>query len=85
MGSAELIVTEAFKAHFIKEVGWSQLMGAAKTLLDKNQQMQLKVVEKAKLIMPLAEALIKNNTVEVKRGASLLSLSRDDVKKIGTF
>ena len=82
MKSAEIIVAEAFKAHFIKEVGGSQLMGAAKTLLQKEERLQLKGAEKAKLIVPLAEALLKKKIIGITVGASL---SRAEVKKVGTF
>ena len=55
--SAELIiVAEAFSVFFIKEVGRSQIMRGAKTLLKKEEQQELKGAEKAKFIVPLAEA-----------------------------
>ena len=63
-------MTKAFKAHFIKEVGQSQLMGAAKTLLDKNQWLQLKRVDNAS-----SRSTTKQ---EDGRGDTM-------VKKIGTF
>lgn len=85
MSSAEVIVTKAFKTHFIKEVGQSQLIGAAKTLLGKDKHQELKGAEKAKLIVPLAEALLAKKIIEVAPEASLQNLSRTDVKKISTF
>ena len=78
MNSGELIVAEAFGAHFIREVGRSQLVGAAKTLLNKEERQELKGVEKAKYILPLAEALLRKKIVQVTAGASFSSLSRTD-------
>ena len=46
VNSAELIVAEVFSVHFIKEVGRSQIMGTAKTLLNKEEWQELKGAEK---------------------------------------
>ena len=85
VNSAELIMAEASSVHFIKEVGRSQIMGAAKTLLNKEEWQELKGAEKAKFIVPLAEVLLRKDIVQVTAGASFTDLSRNDVKKIGTF
>ena len=85
MKSCEVVVATAFQSHFIKEVSRSQMDGAIKILLSKEDRKQLKGVEKAKLLPPLAQALIRKGIVEVDGRADMENLSRLDVKKVGTF
>ena len=75
----------AFQSHFIKEVSRSQIAGAIKILLSKEERRKLNGAEKAKLLPPLARALIKKKIVEIADGAALDNLTRVDVKKVGTF
>ena len=83
--SCEVVVATAFQSHFIKEVSRSQMDGAIKILMSKEDRKELKGVEKAKLLPPLAQALIKKGIVEVDEGADMGNLSRVDVKKWGYF
>ena len=85
MKSCEVVVATAFQSHFIKEVSRSQMDGAIKILLSKEDRKQLKGVEKAKLLPPLAQALIRKGIVELDGRADMENLSRLDVKKVGTF
>ena len=45
-------------------------MGSAKTLLDKEEQQELKGAKKAKFILPLSKALLSRKIVQVTGGAS---------------
>lgn len=85
MKSCEVIVVTAFQSHFIKEVSRSQIAGAVKILLSKEERRQLNGAEKAKLLEPLARALIKKKIVEIAEGAALDNLTRVDVKKLELF
>ena len=79
------VVATAFQSHFIKEVSGSHMDSAIKILLSKEDRKELKGVEKAKLLPPLLQALIKKEIVEVDEGADMGNLLRVDVKKVGTF
>ena len=80
MKSSEVVVAAAFQSHFIKEVSRSQMDGAAKFLLSKEERKELKGAEKSKLLLPLVRALIARNIVQVADGAALDNLSRVYVK-----
>ena len=83
--SSEVVVATAFQSHYIKEVTRSQIAGAIKILLSKEERKELKGAEKAKLLIPLAKAFITKKIIDITEGAPLDNLSIVDVKKVGTF
>ena len=81
--SAQVIVMEAYGAHFLKEVRRSQLLSAAKSLLPVHERSRLSGAEKSSLLLPLARAFVFNKIVKVKGNVG--NLTRNNVEKIGTF
>jgi len=56
--------------HYIKEVTCSQIAGAIKILLSKEERKELKGAEKAKLLIPLARAFIAKKLLILQKGHS---------------
>ena len=83
--SAQVIVMEAYGAHFLKEVSRSQLLSAAKALLPVCERKKLCGSEKTGLLLPLARAFVFNNIVRIKSKIKSGCLTRNNVEKIGTF
>ena len=81
--SAQVIVMEAYGAHFMKEVRRSQLLSAAKSLLPLAERRSLSGAKKSTMLMPLARAFVMNKIVKVKGNVG--NLTRNNVEKIGTF
>ena len=82
--SAEVIVAAAFQQHRIKDVSRAQLSGAVKNLCPEKKE-KYEVADKSALVMPVAEALLKNRIVIVQGTRNLANLSPSDVQKVGTF
>ena len=74
---------EANGAHFLKEVTRSQLLSAAKRLLPVRERRNLCGAEKTSLLVPLATAFVTNNIVKIS--GNIGNLTRNNVKKVGTF
>ena len=84
--TAEIIVTCAFEELFIKSIGKQQIAAAAKSLLTKEENRQLKGGEKAKYLPPLAKAFLDRGIVKIKKGLDPYScIARGDVAKMKTF
>ena len=85
--SAEVIVLEAFGAHFLKEIGRNQLLSAAKSFVPPKERKSLCNTAKMGLVNPLARAFLnKRNIIEIKSGKrGNRQLTRNDVSNIGTF
>lgn len=81
--SARVIVMEAYGAHFLKEVARSQLLSAAQRLLPVRERRSLCGAEKTSLLVPLARAFVTNNIVKIS--GNIGNLTRNNVKKVGTF
>ena len=73
---------EAYGVHFFKEITRSQLLSAAKRLLPVRES-SLCGAEKTSLLLPLARAYFTNNIVKIN--GNIGNLTRNNVKKIGTF
>ena len=83
--TAEIIVTCAFEELFIKSIGKQQIAAAAKSLLTKEENRQLKGGEKAYL-PPLAKAFLDRGIVKIKKGLDPYNcIARGDVAKMKTF
>lgn len=82
--SATAIILEAYGEHFIKEVSRIQLLSAVKTLPTEEKK-SLQSAEKSEFYLPLGKAFVTKGIVCIKKGASLKSLSRQDVQKVGAF
>ena len=72
----------AFGAHQYKEIGRTQLASAVKFFrLPKS----LGKAEKPQLAIPLATSFLDKKIVQIKDGANITTLCRQDVSKCGTF
>ena len=84
--SAEVIVLTAFGLHLFKQLSRSQLESAGKTLrIPSDTRRSLSKGGKMEYLIPLAKGFLKNGIVKVRKGASLSSLTRDDITKMKTF
>ena len=66
--AAEIIVTCAYDELFIKSIGKQQISAAAKSLLTKEQNRQLKGAEKSKYLPLLAKGFVDRGIIKVKKG-----------------
>lgn len=82
--SGGTIVMAAFGAHFLKEISTTQLLSAAKRLLNVDKK-KLQLYEKTDFMVPLGRAFVEKNIVKIAKGARIANLSRGDVDKVGTF
>ena len=73
-----------FGAHFLKEISRTQLLSAAKRLLPQQKKI-LNSLEKNEFCIPLGRTFEDNHIVQVRKGALVKDLSRNDVEKVGTF
>ena len=85
--AAQIIITCAFDELFIKNVSKQQISAAAKSLLTKEQNRELKGADKIAYLPPLAKAFLKNKIVKLKKAAAadIHNITRGDVKKVKTF
>lgn len=84
--SAEVIVLTAFGCHLFKQLSRSQLDSAGKTLsVPLDTRRALSKGGKTEYLIPLAKGFLKNGIIKVRKGASLASLARDDIRKMKTF
>lgn len=83
----EVVVMEAFGAHFMKDVSRGQLTSAAKSLLSSKQRKSIASMgaEKSHFISRLAKEFLHRKIVHNRKNASLNSLCRNNVKKVGPF
>ena len=81
----EAIVLVAFGAHFFKDVSRSQLESAAKSLLTAAERKDLYKAEKSKFVLPLAKAFVRKGIVKIASSSKITTLTRNNLKKVGTF
>ena len=78
--SAEVVLMSAFRAHRLKDISRGQLLSALNSL-NKNSG-EFRSADKAKLVKPLAIALIRSKVVP---WAKLDNVTMLDCEKVGTI
>ena len=81
--SAITVIMTAFMAHRFKDITRGQLLSALNSL--KKNSGEFRSADKAKLVLPLAVALIDGKVVKVAPWAKLDNLTMVDCSKIGTL
>ena len=85
MQSGKAVIQTVFGAHFLKEVSRAQLESAAKSLLPPHIQQQLRKADKGEYVIPLAKAFLRKGIIKLSANADFKSLTRENIKKVGTF
>ena len=84
--SAGVVILCAFEVHHLKEVSRGQLQSATR-FFTKNSEYKKTInkAEKAELLLPLARSFLREGIINIRDGADVSKLTRNDVMKEKTF